>query len=121
MADRTIPVVEEQAEIDKRARTTGTVTVEKRVRHETQPVEAELGGEKVEVRRVPVGRLVDGPVPDRREGDTLIVSVLEEVLVVEKRLRLVEEVHLTRRRTTRRMRDDIPVRREEVRIERHEP
>lgn len=118
MPDRTIPLVEEKAEMGKRVRTTGTVTVETVVRHETQPVEAELDSETVEVRRVPVGRFVDGPVPDRNEGDTLVVSVLEEVLVVEKRLRVVEEIHLTRRRTSRHVQDSVPVRREEARIER---
>lgn len=120
MPDRTIPRVEEQAEIGKRVRTTGKVTVETVVRHETQPVEAELASETVEVRRVPIGRFVDGPVADRHEGDTLVVSVLEEVVVVEKRLRVVEEIHLTRRRTTRQIHDEVPVRREEVRIDRHE-
>ena len=121
MPDRPIPVVEERAEIGKRVRTTGTVTVETVVRHDTQPVEAALDSETVEVVRVPVDRFVDGPVPDRHEGDTLVVSVLEEVLVVEKRLRVVEEIHLTRRRASRTVRDEVPVRREEARVERRTP
>lgn len=121
MPDRTIPVVEEQAEIGKRVRTTGTVTVETVVRQGTQAVDATVDSEVVEVRRVPVGRLVDAPVPDRQDGDTLVVSVMEEVLVMEKRLRVVEEIHLTRRRTTRHVHEDVPVRREEARIERRTP
>lgn len=121
MPDRTLPLAEEQAEISKRTRTTGIVRVDKVVRETVQPIEATLDSEIVEVRRVPVGRLVDGPVPDRRNGDTLIVSVMEEVLVVEKRLRVVEEIHLVRRRTAEVVRDDIPLRREEVRVERKQP
>lgn len=121
MPDRTIPLVEEEAEFSKRTRTTGIVRVSKVVREIAQPVEATLESQTVEVRRVPVDRFVDGPVPDRQDGDTLIVSVLEEVLVVEKRLRVVEELHLTRRRTAEVVRDEIPLRREEARVEREQP
>lgn len=117
MPDRTIPLVQEQAEIGKRVRT-GTVRVRKVVHQAMQPVEAELLAETVDVRRVPVDRLVDGPVPDRQEGDTLVISVLEEVLVVETRLRVVEEIHLTRRRVKQAVRDELAVRREDVEIER---
>lgn len=121
MPERTIPVVRETAEIATRTRTSGTVAVTKEVHQTTQPVEADLRSEAVEVRRVPVGRFVDGPVPDRQEGDVLIISVLEEVLVVEKRLRVVEEVHLVRRRATRHVHDQVSVRHEDVRIDRPQP
>lgn len=117
MPDR-IPIVEEQAEITKRRRTTGTVRVEKVVHGDLVPVEAELVSETVDVRRVPADRFVDGPVADRHEGDTVIVSVIEEVLVVEKRLKVVEEIHLTRRRTSETVAEQVEVRREEARITR---
>lgn len=118
MSEPTIPVAREQAEISKRVRTTGTVTVETHVREDRQAVEARLARETVEVRRVKVDRFVDGPVPDRQDGDTLIVSVLEEVPVVERRLKVVEEIHLVRRRSTETVREDIPLRREEVTVTR---
>jgi stress response protein YsnF len=117
MPDRTIPVVEEQAEIGTRRRQTGTVRVEKTVRTKDIPVAADLMTETIDIRRVPMDRIVDGPVPDRRDGDTLIVSVLAEVVVVEKRLKVVEEIHLTRHRTTTKLRDTVPVRADEVRVE----
>ena len=56
--------------------------------------------ETVEVDRVAVGRYVDGPEAPRQEGDTLVVPVFEEVLVVEKRLVLKEEIRITRRRVS---------------------
>jgi stress response protein YsnF len=45
---------------------------------------------------VPINRIVTEALPVRYEGDTTIISLLEEVLVVEKRLMLREEVHIKR-------------------------
>jgi hypothetical protein len=50
------------------------------------------------IERVAVGRVLDGPVTQRQEGDTLILPVIEEVLVCEKRMVLKEEVRITRKR-----------------------
>lgn len=75
----------------------GRVLIHKRV--ETHPVEEqiELEREVVEVEHVPVGDDVDDVPAVRQEGDTTVVPVVEEYLVVEKRLRLVEEVRITKR------------------------
>lgn len=56
----------------------------------------------------------------RLEGDTTIIPVVEEQLVVEKRLVLVEEIHVVRRTGT--MVQNIPValRSERAEIEREE-
>ena len=53
----------------------------------------------------------------RQEGDTLIVPVLEEVLVVEKRLLLKEEVRITRTRTEVHSPQAVTLRSEEAVIE----
>jgi stress response protein YsnF len=57
-----------------------------------------LRTERAEVERVPVGReLAEGeqaPVARREEDGTIVVPVLEEVLVVERRLVLREEIRL---------------------------
>jgi hypothetical protein len=45
---------------------------------------------------VPINRVVDAPVPVAHVGNTMIISLLEEVLVVEKRLMLKEELHITK-------------------------
>ena len=109
--------VDEQAAVHKRRRVTGTVRA-RTVSHEReQPVEAELSVETLEVERVPVGRFVDHPIPDRQEGGTTILSVVEEVAIVEVRLKLVEEVRITRRTTSRKMADRITVRRQEIIVE----
>ena len=120
-ATASVPVVEEQVVVAKRRRVTGAVRVATRTREEERLVDEPYEVEEVSVERVPVeggGRWVDAPVPDRREGDTTIVSVHEEVVVVETRLRVVEEVRLTRRRSTRRHAERVTVRREEALVER---
>ena len=113
-----VPVVAEQVSVDKRTVERGRVRVQKVVREDVQVVEQPLAHEEVAVERVPVNRVVEGPVSVRQEGDTVIVPVVEEVLVVEKRLMLREEVRVTKRRVETRTAHEVPVRREEVRIER---
>ena len=119
-----VPVVEEQVVVAKRRRVTGAVRVATRTREEERLVDEPYEVEEVSVERVPVeggGRWVEAPVPDRQEGDTTIVSVHEEVVVVETRLRVVEEVRLTKRSTTRRHTGRVTVRREEAVVERLDP
>ena len=74
--------------------------------------------ETLEVERVAIGRWIEAPAGIRQEGDTTVYPVVEEVLVVEKRLRLVEEVRVTRRWDTRQVRETVSLRREEILVER---
>jgi stress response protein YsnF len=93
----TIPLVSEVLVPRVHEERQGRVLIHKRV--ETHPVEQEieLEHEVVDIERVPVGEDVDDIPPVRQEGETTVVPVVEEVLVVEKRLRLVEEVRITKR------------------------
>lgn len=114
---QTLLAVEERVSVRKHTEVTGTVRAHTVSREHEQPVEAELSAETLEVERVPIGRFVDAPIPDRQDGDTTVISVIEEVATVEVRLKLVEEVRITRRITTRKMTDHVMVRRQEVVIE----
>jgi len=58
-----------------------------------------LFSDDVTVERVAVNRLLDAPVETRQEGDTTVIPVMEEVLTIQKRLLLKEEVRITRKRT----------------------
>jgi len=98
----------------------GRVRVHKRVREETRTVEVPLVRERAVIERVPIGRYVDRPPGVRREGDRLVVPAVEEVLVVEKRWLLREEVHVRVERAERTERRDVRLRREEIEIERDE-
>ena len=113
----TIPVVEEQAIVRKRKKLTGGVRVHTVVHHDEALVDEPLATEQVEVERVVLDRWVEAPVPVRQEGDRTIITLHEEVIVVEKRLKATEEVHLIRRHTARSAPQQVTLRREEVVIE----
>ena len=117
----TVPVIEERAVVRKRKKVTGAVRVRTVVREREELVDEPLAAEEVDVERVPVDRWVEAPVPVRQEGETTIVTLHEEVVVVEKRLRAIEEVRITRRRTTRRAHERVVLRREEAVAERLDP
>ncbi len=93
--------------VEKRQVTTGRVRVRTVVEVVQEPVRASLEEETVEVTRVPVGREIDQAPEVRTENGVTIVPVVEEVLVVEKRLVLKEELHI--RRTVRTEEVEIPV------------
>ena len=114
----TIQVVEERAVITKHRKLTGGVRVRTVVHEDEAIVDEPLGTEQVEIARVPLDRWVEAPIPVRQEGDTTILTLHEEVIVVEKRLRAIEEVHLTRERSTRSAPKRLTLRREEAVIER---
>jgi uncharacterized protein (TIGR02271 family) len=99
----------------------GQVRLDKTVLTRSEEVEDPLMHEEVEIERVPVGRVVDGPVPVRQEGDTTIFSLLEEVLVIEKRWVLREEVHLRVRRSEHVETQTVDLRSEEITVQRMNP
>lgn len=116
-----VPVIAEELVVERQTVETGRVRVSKRVNERVEVVDEPLVLEEVHVERVPVDRVVDGPVPVRYEGDTMIVPLFEEVLVVEKRLVLKEELHITKRRREERRPQEVRLRSEEARVERLEP
>ena len=113
-----MPVLEESVSVARAPKVVGRVRVTKRVTARDVPVDVELTGERVQVTRVRVEREVSRPPPVRQEGDTTIVPVLEERVVVQKQLVLREEVHIKRVRTTTHAQKRVNVRAEEVDVER---
>ena len=111
-----IPVVAESASVHK-VEKVRTVRVSKQVQEEAEAIELPTFSEEIEVQRVPVNRVVDGPVSVRHDGDTMIIPLLEEVLVVEKQLVLKEELHITKRQTEDTHQEQVRLRKEVVTIE----
>jgi len=72
----------------------------------------------VQVRWIDIGREVESVPEVRTEGDTLIIPLFEEVLVVEKRLVLRQEIHLTRRMVSEPFEQEVVLRRTEAEVER---
>jgi stress response protein YsnF len=83
-------------------------------------VSQELKSERVTVSRVPINRYVEAPPQVRTEGDVTIIPVLEEVLIVEKKLLLREEIHLQRTTITETVTETVPVRKHRA-VVRSEP
>lgn len=116
-----VPVVHEELKVGKRRVDTGRgVRIHKTVREQARHIDQALLRDALEVKRIPVDKIVplsEAPVM-RQEGDTLIVPVLEEILVVEKRLRIKEEVHIIRSTRSEPHVGAVVLREEQVSIER---
>lgn len=114
----TVPVSREEVEVSTRVIDTGRgVRVSKSVTEHPEEIREMLWQEEVDVRRVPVDLVVAEAPPSRYEGDVLVVPVLEEILVIEKRYRIREELHITRVRKQHEHRETVPLKTEDVRIE----
>ena len=116
-----VPLSEEFVTVDKRVEETGVVRVHKQTSERSETVRFETNHESVSVERVPIDRIVEGPVEIRQEGDVTVIPVLEEVVVVEKRLMLREEVRVTRTRTTVPEERTVTLRKEQAVVERDAP
>ncbi len=60
------------------------------------------------------------PAAIRYEGDTMIVSVLKEVVVVQKKTLLVEELHITKIQKQDIYTEDVTLKSEEISVERQD-
>jgi uncharacterized protein (TIGR02271 family) len=113
-----VPVLEEVLDVGtRRIETDSGVRIHKRVQERVQLVDEPLVKDEFAVERVPVGRYIDAPTGVRYEGDTTVVPILEEVLIVEKRLLLKEEVRITRHRRQHRNPQRVVLRREQAEVE----
>jgi len=120
-AEQAVPLAEETASVQKREVVTGHV----RVRTVTETLEdfacADVQHESVEVTRVPVDKVVETAPETRTEGDLTIVPVVEEVLVLEKRLVLKEELHIRRKVSNETVKVPVALRKQRAVVERLAP
>ena len=117
-APTVLPVIQEALEVHTTPVETGHVRIRKVVHEREETVDPPLLHDEVVVERIPINRVVEAPIPARSEGDTLVIPLLEEVLVIEKRLLLKEEVRIARRRVETHRPQRITLRREEAVVER---
>ena len=83
-------------------------------------IDEELSHEHVEIERVLIERQVDAIPPVREEGITTVVPVMEEVVVIERRLILKEEIRVTPVRSTEHQRESVMLRKQDAVITRTE-
>ena len=117
----TIPVIQESLEISTRTVDTGRgVRISKTVAELPFEVSEILHHDEISVLHVPIDRIVAvGEAPaSRYEGDTLIIPIVEEVVVVERRLRIKEELHVTTTRREEQYAETVMLKSEQVHVER---
>lgn len=115
-----IPVIEEQASIDVQTVEKGKVRVSKQVLEEDVTVDVPFAYEDIDVHRVAKNLSIDSPPEVRYEGDTMIIPVIKEEMVIQKRLVLVEELHITKRRVEEHHPQQVTLRKEEIKVDRSE-
>lgn len=113
-----IPVISEELHADAVPVETGGVRVTKRVDSHEEVLEQELRKGRVEVKRVKTDRVVDGPQPVQRVGNTLVIPVVSEVLRVEKRWVVTEEIHITQTEAREQVQQKVRVNQEHADVER---
>lgn len=116
-----IPVIVEELNVTIRQVARAKVRVHKRVEVKEESVEAPVIHESVVVERIPVNEFIEDSIPQvSDEGDVLIIPVIEEILTLEKRFLLREEVRITKNRTMETHVQKVLLRREVVDVERIE-
>jgi stress response protein YsnF len=111
-----IPVIAEKALVGKKL-LKNRIRVTKRVREREELIDTPGFREELDIQHVPVNQVVEKIPGVRQEGETTIIPLLEEVLVVEKRILLKEEVHITLKRHANEP-QRVSLRYEEVEVER---
>lgn len=107
-ADERVNVALHEEVLEPRVQPVELARVRIRKRVEERPVDLTVDTERddVTIERVPVERPVDVVPEPWQEGDTLVIPVVEEIVVAERKLVVREEIRVTRRRTT----EPVPIR-----------
>jgi uncharacterized protein (TIGR02271 family) len=113
-----VPLLAEEIAISKQVIETGRVQVARVTHEREQLIDELLAHQTAEIERVRIGQQVDTMPAVREEGDTIVIPIVEEVLVVERRLFLKEEVRVRRVRSTQRHQDSVTLRHHEAVITR---
>jgi uncharacterized protein (TIGR02271 family) len=105
-----IPLLAEEITVSKQTVETGRVQVSRITHEREQLIDELLEQDLVEIDRIPINRKIDTMPSVREEGDTVVIPIVEEMLVIERRLLLKEEVRVRRVRSTERHRESVTLR-----------
>lgn len=119
VAEEVLPLVEENLAVHRRTVETGKVRVRTVMQQREEVARAEIYRHAVSVEHVPINREVDEVPAPWEEGDVLVIPVVEEILVVEKRLILREEVRVRRQRQVDHVEQPVTLRSMQALVERH--
>ncbi|SMF71236.1 conserved domain-containing protein [Azospirillum oryzae] len=116
--DAVIPLHDESVTVGKQRVERSRVRVTTRVSEREETVREALEHEEATVTRVPIDREIDAHPGIRQEGDVTVIPLVEEVLVVERRLILREELHIRKSRRIVEVEQPVTLRSEEAVVER---
>ncbi|NJC24758.1 YsnF/AvaK domain-containing protein [Neolewinella antarctica] len=116
-----VPVIEERLTIDKVETVTGQVNVSVSPSTTLHSEAVELSSTTYRQETHPVDRLVDERPEIRYEGNITIIPVIQEEVIMVKRLRLVEEIYLIKETSTENVTKEIELRKDVVTINRDKP
>jgi uncharacterized protein (TIGR02271 family) len=117
----TLPLLAEELSVSKELRETGRVRISTRTHEREALIDEDLAREQVEIETIPIARRIDAVPQVRQEGDTTIIPVVEERLVVDRELVLKEEIRVRRVRTTERYQEKVALRQQEAVVTREQP
>jgi uncharacterized protein (TIGR02271 family) len=109
-----LPLLAEEIAVAKQVVETGRAQITRVTHEREQLIDELLAIETAEIERTPIGRQVDVMPAVREEGDAIVVPIVEEVLVVERRLFLKQEVRIRRVRSTERHQETVTLRHHEA-------
>lgn len=115
---RQIPVIEQQLQVTTRILETGRVRPTKTVHEQGTIVTIPLQQEQYTLERMALNAYVDQMPTTGQEGEMTNYPVVKEVLVVQKRFLLSEEIRVTRQQTQTQQTQTVRLRRETLTIER---
>ncbi|PGH54261.1 hypothetical protein CRT60_31140 [Azospirillum palustre] len=116
--DVVIPLHDESVTVGKQRVERSRVRVSTRISEREEMVREALDQEEATVTRVPIDREIDAHPGIRQEGDVTVIPLVEEVLVVERRLVLREELHIRKNRRTVEVEQPVTLRSEDAVVER---
>ncbi len=118
-----IPLLEEHLTLGHRRVETGRVRVHLATTTEEARLREPAWHERVEIQRVAIGREVaEAPgIREEEDGAVLVVPVLEEILVTERRIVLKEEIRIRRVRTSETIEKTVALHSQTATVERLPP
>lgn len=110
-------VIEERAKVDKKVIEKGKVRITKKVETEEEKVKVVVKNEEINIERIAINEYADELPEIRQSGDTMIIPVIKEVAVVQKKIFVIEEIRVTKKTHHTEEERTVPLQKEKVNIE----
>jgi len=111
-------VIKEEVQVHEKIVDGDTIRITKKVNELLETITTSVTTEEIKVEKVAFNKYIDDHPQVRYEGDTMVIPVVREVVVVEKKLLLVEEVRITKHFHTSSEEQIVTLRHDEIIVER---